>query len=63
MVYNKSRAKASAKYQKDNIKQIKIALNVNTDADIINHLEICENKQGYIKDLIRKDIKNRRTKK
>ncbi|MBO5628882.1 MAG: hypothetical protein J5965_07360 [Aeriscardovia sp.] len=57
MVYNKSRAKASAKYQKDNIKQIKIALNVNTDADIINHLEICENKQGYIKDLIRKDIK------
>jgi len=62
MVYNKSRAKASAKYQKDNIKQIKIALNVNTDADIINHLETCENKQGYIKDLIRNDIKKSRAK-
>lgn len=62
MVYNKSCAKASAKYQKDNIKQIKIALNVNTDADIINHLEICENKQGYIKDLIRNDIKKSRAK-
>ena len=62
MVYNKSRAKASTKYQKDNIKQIKIALNVNTDADIINHLETCENKQGYIKSLIRNDMKKTRAK-
>lgn len=62
MVYNKSRAKASAKYQKDNIKQIKIALNVNTDVDIINHLETCENKQGYIKSLIRNDMKKSRAK-
>ena len=62
MVYNKSRAKAATKYQKDNIKQIKIALNVNTDADIINHLETCENKQGYIKSLIRNDMKKTRAK-
>ena len=52
-----SRTKANLKYKRKNIKQMKLDLNRNTDSDIINHLETCENKQGYIKDLIRKDMK------
>lgn len=50
--------KASMKYNAANVKQIKLNLNKKTDADIISHLETCSNMQGYIKNLIRKDIKN-----
>lgn len=48
--------KASIKYNATNIKQIKLNLNRKTDADIIARLEGIENKQGYIKRLIREDI-------
>ena len=44
-------------YQKDNIKQVKFTLNKNTDQDIIKKLDTVQNKNGYLKDLIRKDIK------
>lgn len=44
-------------YAKDNIRQIKFTLNRNTDQDIIEHLDQQKNKQGYLKELIRKDIK------
>lgn len=50
--------KASIKYNEKNVKQIKLNLNLKTDADIIEALDACGNKQGYIKDLIRKDIKH-----
>ena len=43
-------------YQKQNIKQIKINLNKKNDKDIIEKLNSKSNKQGYIKELIRKDI-------
>ena len=46
-----------AEYYKKHTTQIKLMLNKTTDADIIQHLEGVENKQGYIKDLIRKDTK------
>jgi hypothetical protein len=36
---------------------MKLDLNRNTDSDIISFLETCENKQGYIKKLIREDMK------
>lgn len=49
------RVKASMKYDKANVKQIKLSLNRKTDADIIAILENCDNVQGYIKDLIRQD--------
>lgn len=52
----KSRVKASVKYNEANVKQIKLNLNLKTDADIIEHLNMCENVQGYIKNLIRKDM-------
>lgn len=45
-------------YQKKKCKQIKLLLNKEKDEDIIKNLENQENKQGYIKKLIRKDIKN-----
>ena len=44
------------KYNAKNIKQFKIALNKKTDIDIINFLETLDNKQGFMKDLIRKAI-------
>ena len=49
--------KASIKYNANNVKQIKINLNRKTDADIIERLAGSGNMQGYIKDLIRKDMK------
>ena len=52
-----SRTRATLKYKKKKIKQMKIDLNRNTDSDIISFLETCENKQGYIKKLIREDMK------
>ena len=52
-----SRTRANLKYHKNNIKQMKIDLNKNTDSDIINFLDQCENKQGYIKALIREDMR------
>ena len=45
------------KYQKHNIRQISLKLTMNTDADIIEHLDKQENVQGYIKGLIREDMK------
>ena len=46
-------------YQKDNIKQVKFTLNKNTDQDVISHLEKQTNKNGYLKELIRKDMKKK----
>ena len=48
--------KAKAKYDKGNTKQIILNLNLKTDKDILDLLQRVENKQGYIKDLIRKDL-------
>lgn len=45
------------KYDDKNTKRYGFKLNLNTDADIIQRLDTVENKQKYIKDLIRKDLK------
>ena len=45
------------KYDKANTTQIKLKLNINSDADIIEYLEKSGNKQGTIKRLIREEIK------
>ena len=55
-----SRTRANLKYKKKNIKQMKLDLNRNTDSDIISFLDRCENKQGYIKSLIRKDMEKQK---
>lgn len=48
--------RATAKYDAKNTRPIYLKLNKNTDSDILNHLEKMGNKQGYIKELIRKDM-------
>ena len=49
--------KASKKYDAKNTMQIKLKLNLKTDLDIIEKLKTEENKQGYIKNLIRQDLR------
>ena len=45
------------KYHQNNYKQFKINLHIEYDLDIIQHLAKQDNKQRYIKKLIRKDMK------
>lgn len=45
-----------ARYDAANTVQIKLKLNLATDADILAHLAQQDSKQGYIKALIRADI-------
>ena len=54
-----SQIRASVKYNKENTVQISLKLNRTTDADLIDSLNRIENKQGYIKELIRRDIANK----
>ena len=49
--------KAVKKYDKENVKGVFLKLNKNTDKDILDKLWSEENVQGYIKRLIREDIK------
>ena len=51
-----ARKRATAKYQRKNTRQIILRLNIRTDADILERLDGCGNKQGYIKQLIRADM-------
>ena len=51
-----SQVRASIKYNKENTVQISLKLNRSTDADLIDSLNRVKNKQGYIKELIRRDI-------
>ena len=53
---SEAQKRASIKYDKANTKQILLKLNKNTDADILDRLDQVDNMQGYIKELIRKDI-------
>ena len=50
-----SQYRASSKYDAANTQRIYIKLNKRYDKDILDHLE-GKNKQGYIKNLIRRDI-------
>ncbi len=49
--------RAVAKYDAKNTKTYAIKLNRKTDADLIAKLESVGSVQGYLKELIRKDIK------
>lgn len=49
--------RAVEKYNKAHTKQFVVRLNLKTDADIIAKLESVPNKAGYIKQLIRQDLK------
>jgi len=53
---SEAQAKASLKYDRENTRRLSIKLNVNTDADILKKLDEVPSKQGYIKELIRRDL-------
>lgn len=54
------KVKYDMQYAKKNTQQIKFVLNKNIDADIIDWLGTKPNKQGYIKELIRRDMEQNR---
>ena len=51
--------RAKEKYDKANTVQVRLKLNRKTDSDILEALERSGNKQGYIKELIRNDLKRK----
>ena len=53
-----SQKKAQAVYDKAHTQAVMLKLNKTTDADILEKLQQTENKQGYIKGLIRKDLRS-----
>lgn len=48
---------AQARYDAANTQRITLKLNRKTDSDVIEKLNSVESKQGYIKRLIREDVK------
>ncbi len=59
MTVSEAQKRAQAKYDKANTKQVIMKLNKITDADILEVLDQTPNVQGYIKQLIRDDIRKR----
>ena len=53
----KAQARATAKYDATHTKQVVLKLNLKTDDDILSKLDQVPSKQGYIKELIRKNLK------
>lgn len=53
---SEAKKQANARYDAKATVQVKLKLNKTTDADVIDRLNASGNKQGYIKELIRRDI-------
>ena len=53
---NTRKSTPQSKYDAAHTQQIRLKLNLGTDADILEELARQPNKQGYIKKLIREDI-------
>ena len=45
-----------AQYEKENLRQIRLKINRKTEPELLAWIEKQENIQGYIKELIRKDM-------
>ena len=58
MATKEAQARATAKYDATNTRKVVLKLNLKTDADILARLDSIGNKQGYIKELIRRDMGN-----
>lgn len=56
---SEAKRKANAKSDKKNARYISMKLNRNTDRDILDFIDSLPNKNGYFKNLIRKDMKER----
>lgn len=57
MATTEAQKRASAKYHKEHLRVINLRINRRTEADILEKLEAVESMQGYIKALIREDIR------
>lgn len=55
----KDKAVYDMQYAKENLQQVRMSLNKSKDADLLSWLERQTNKQGYIKELIRKDMEGK----
>ena len=53
---SEAKIRANDRYNKTHTKNVAVRFNINTDADIIAHLETVENKSEYFKRLIREDM-------
>lgn len=53
------KGKYDQQYIKENIRQIRLTLNHKTEQDLIDWLEQQPNKQGYLKQLIKSDMKQK----
>ena len=49
---------AQERYDKANTTKFQMKLNLKTDADILTYLNSLDNKQGKVKELIRREIAN-----
>lgn len=59
---SEAKKRANMKSDKKNAKYVTLKLNKNTDKDILEYLDTLDNKNGYLKNLIRQDIKNKKIK-
>jgi len=57
--YKKNQQEANIKWRKEHTKSCNLTLNQDTDKDIIEWLSKQQNRQGYIKELIRQDMKSK----
>ena len=60
MAYSDAHKRADAKYKKDKTTQVAVRFYNATEADLIEHMAMQGNKQGYIKRLIREDMERNR---
>lgn len=54
---SKAQKAAAARYDRTHTRQFTLKLNLETDADILRKFAECGNIQGYIKRLVRADLK------
>ena len=57
--YLEAKRKRNAQYVAESTVRVAVNLNKNTDTDILDFLETVDNKQGFIKELIRDYIAGR----
>lgn len=58
MTAKNAQVRASMRYDEKNTVKFTVKLNRRTDRDLIERMESVSNKNGYIKELIRKDIED-----
>lgn len=56
MAITEQQKRAQIKYDKANTRKITFKFNLKTDADILERLDSVDNRQGYVKELIRNDM-------